>query len=207
MLPAPLPGGTGRAGSIWPHLAQAMRDSAQAMELEFAIIAVDGSRVIDWNSSGTPFATYLSKRLQALQTAPWQPDMVLWQQGEADARDGMSRDDYVQHFEGLRAKLRAQGIDAPILLANSSYCRNVDGTQIRAAIETLKAMHSDLMAGADTDTLQGPSRDGPCHLSHSGLVQAAGLWAVAIRQALRGTTPRSPDTATVQMPNLAASAP
>lgn len=184
-----------------------MHEVDPALQLEFAIIAIDGSSIVDWSSSDTPFADYLGQRLQALQIAAWRPDLVLWQQGEADARDGMGRDDYVKHFEGLRDKLRAQGIDAPMLLANSSYCRNVDGTQIRAAIEALKARHPDLMAGADTDTLQGPSRDGPCHFSDTGLVQAAELWAQAIRRVIKSSASPSPVPATARMPNLPASAP
>ena len=61
------------------------------------------------------------------------PDFVLWQQGEADALDGIGRTGYVNALGELRSALDENGATAPILLAYSTTCRSVPNDAIRAA--------------------------------------------------------------------------
>ncbi|MCX2865015.1 hypothetical protein OOZ63_24615 [Paucibacter sp. PLA-PC-4] len=182
----PLPGGSGTGGSIWSHLPDALQTLGRRHRLSLAVIAVDASSISDWSDAKGPLGRHLRQRLQALNAAGWQPDLVLWQQGEADMRKGTAQAEYKEGFERLRLSLREQGIAAPMLLARSTLCAGRRSEQVRAAIDDLQRRHTDLLAGPDTDQLDAAAaRFGACHFSQPGLTQAAGLWARAIDDALR----------------------
>jgi len=181
----PLPGGRGEGASIWSRLPRALREQDVRRELNIALIAVETTSIDDWSRSSSPLSRHMVQRLAELSAAGWAPDLVLWQQGEADALLGTPRGSYVRDFERLLLALRRQGITAPVLLAHSTHCKQADGAEVRAAIDTLLQSHPDLLTGADTDTLIDKSRVGDCHLSNQGLAQAAQLWAQALKVALR----------------------
>lgn len=189
----PLPGGSGSGGSIWSHLPDALRALGRQHRLSLAVIAVDASSIADWSDAKGPLGRHLQQRLQALHAAGWQPDLVLWQQGEADTRKGTAQAEYQQSFERLRLSLREQGIAAPMLLARSTLCGGRRSEPVRAAITDLQRLHTDLLAGPDTDQLDAAAtRFGACHFSQAGLAQAAGLWARTIDDALRSTKTGEP---------------
>lgn len=197
----PLPGGTGHGASIWSRLPDVLRAAGVPRDLSLAILAVESTSIDDWTRDSSPLKRQLSQRLAQLSAQKWRPDLILWQQGETDALQGTSREDYVRGFEGLRRLLRNQGVDAPILLAKSTSCDAAEGAEVRAAMDQLHALHPDLRPGPDTDTLQDQHRAGPCHLSARGLTQAATLWAQAIKSGLKApiplfasSAPLAPDT-------------
>ena len=179
----PLPGGTGRHHSIWTRLPAHLQQRGFGGDLVFAVLAVDATTIDDWSRRGSPLRRRLQSLLVDLRAASLRPSLVLWQHGEADARQGTSTEDYIAGFEAVRATLQAGGVAAPVLMARSTLCRRGDGRAVRAAVEQLAARHADVRLGPDTDALQGVDRPQGCHFSRTGLDKAAALWAEAIMQA------------------------
>jgi hypothetical protein len=176
----PLPGATGRHRSIWTRLPAHLQRLGFKGDLVFVVLAVDATSIDDWSRAGSPLRARLQDLLRDLQAARLQPSRVLWQQGEADARQGTSTEAYVSGFETMLATLRGGGVNAPVLMARSTVCRRGDGRAVREALRRLGERHADVLTGPDTDTLTGDDRPSGCHLSRSGLDAAAALWADAI---------------------------
>lgn len=193
----PLPGGTGSGGSIWSRLPDALARIGYRRPLSVSIIAVDSTSIIEWSDDQGPLGRHLRQRLQALASAGWRPDLVLWQQGEADVQRGTTQASYVQGFERFRQNLLQEGITAPMLLAWSTWCEGQRNQEIRAAISRLLQRRIDLQPGADTDQLNTRAqRSDHCHFSRTGLTMAADLWARAIVAAL-DARPSPPVAATI----------
>lgn len=185
---APLPGATGAGASLWPLLEQELITArAGPAWLQrprvYAVIAVESTRINDWSGDGTPLNKYWRAQLGKLRGDGWQPSLVLWQQGEADANAGTSAAAYVDAFLKFRAALRDAGLGAvPWLAARSAYCAGADTTATHQAWQTLAAQPGGFgfLPGPDTDSLQGPDRLDRCHFSADGLRHAARLWADAL---------------------------
>lgn len=176
----PLPFATGAYHSVWSDLESELQRLNRPGELIAALLAVHSSSIDDWTRNGSPLRDRLDGLLAAMQQAGLRPDLVLWQQGEADALQGTRSADYVARFEQLRGRLRAGGVDAPILVARSTLCRDGNGEQVRHAVDLLIGRHADVLPGPDTDTLVGLDRLRGCHLSRWGGRAAARLWAESI---------------------------
>lgn len=176
----PLPGATGRGGSIWTRLPDALRRRGATRPLLLVPLAVDATQVDDWVREGSPLTAQLRGLLRSLRAAQVQPDFVLWQQGEADAQRGTSGADYAAGIDALRSLLRAEQVHAPILLAVSTQCRGADGRAVRDAVLQAPQRHADIALGPDTDSLRGPYRADGCHFSALGLEAAADEWAGAL---------------------------
>ena len=180
MIGAPLPGGTGRRGSIWSGLPAQLRRLGLERPVVIALLAVDATSMEEWAAGSGPLAARLDQTVKRLHAARLRPDWVLWQQGEADARAGTTDVAYAKGLRQLRSRLRAAGVTAPLLAARSTHCRGADGTGVRAAIGHVAAADGDVLLGPDTDSLTGPYRHGDCHFSQLGLEAAAAMWAQAI---------------------------
>lgn len=170
---APLPGATGEGGSVWPQLVQELQ-AAGGRPVLLSVVAVDGTSIADWTGPGA-LQRHLGEQLDAMRAAGMQPDLVLWQQGEADARDGTDQASYGAGLTQLRSLLAQHGVQAPLVAALSTYCPGSDGRAVRQALQA-QAAAGLLQLGPDTDTLQGSLRNG-CHFSADGLQAAAQLWA------------------------------
>ncbi|WIT11336.1 sialate O-acetylesterase [Paucibacter sediminis] len=184
----PLPGTTGKGGSIWTALPAALQARGLARPVEFSALAVDATRVADWTRNGSPLRERLREHLQMLQQLQWQPDLLLWQQGEADAAAGTSAEDYRDGLRRLADSLRAAGINAPILLAQSSRCGQSLAEYTRQARLSLIAEDERFLPGPDTDSLGPDLRDGPCHFNARGLNEAATAWAGAVMAPVAGSS-------------------
>jgi lysophospholipase L1-like esterase len=180
----PLPGATARGASIWSPLPQALAEMGVARPLRFSVLAVDASLLADWVAPASPLRAELVALLSGLRQKGHLPDLVLWQQGEADARQGTLATDYEAGIRSLDVLLKTQGVKAPMLLALSTRCRSEPGQAVRQAIGRLTAS-GPMLAGPDTDTLAAPEmRHDGCHFSASGQQAAARLWAQALVAAL-----------------------
>lgn len=204
----PLPGASGDGSSIWtrlpPMLNQALGGSPGLQRSpQIALLSLQSTTLDDWSRPSSPLNQALQEELSSLRAANWVPDLVLWQQGEADALSGTSADDYIRGWTRLLAQLQAAGVHAPVLLARSTHCERAttgagDTAQrqaararaIREAIQTLTQQQPQLRLGPDTDALAEPRlrRDG-CHFSGPGLEAAARLWSEAIAATLQPTQP------------------
>ena len=177
----PLPGATGNGASIWRRLPAALSGLGVARPVVLDVLAVDGASIGAWTRRGSPLRRRLESTVESLRKTGLMPDFVLWQQGEADALDGIGRAGYVNALGELRSALDENGATAPILLAYSTTCRSVPNDAIRAAIEAAAADSARFRMGPDTDALQGPRyRYDGCHFTADGLNAAAKLWAESL---------------------------
>lgn len=177
----PLPGGSGRGGSLWPHVAALLQSPAV-----FSMLAVDATSVGDWTREGSPLRSMLVAHVAAMRRENLAPSLVLWQQGEADAIQGTSQANYQAGLVALRSVLDGAGSGAPVLLARSTVCRSPPNEAIRHAVLALAAADARWRLGPDTDTLLTPENrlDG-CHFSVNGLRRAAVLWKDVIEVEVR----------------------
>ena len=178
----PLPGATGAGTSPWSLLPTRLAAAGLRRPVVLQLLAVDASSVDDWTRAAAPIARQLTKMMAANRASGLQPDLVLWQQGEADARAGTAPDRYVQGLRALLTSLRSGGVQAPVLLARSTVCRSAPAAGLRDALTALAAADRRFQLGPDTDAIV--QRHDGCHWSDSGRSQVAELWATAILQTL-----------------------
>ncbi|WP_148661397.1 sialate O-acetylesterase [Roseateles chitosanitabidus] len=178
---APLPGGTGDGGSLWPAVNQALGGRWQGHPIVWSVIAVEGTSIDDWTRPDGALRRYWTTQVDRLKGTHWPVAAVLWQQGEADARDRTAMAEYRDALAALRTDMGMRGLRAPWWLARSTYCPPHDGGQVREAVRELLAIpDSGFLAGPDTDALSLPLRNG-CHFTADGVTRAAALWADALR--------------------------
>ena len=179
----PLPGATGKGGSIWRHLPALLSQELDGREILLSVLAVDATTIDDWTSPGNMLAARLIDQIQSLQLRGLKPDYVLWQQGEADAQMSTTATEYRLGLDRLAALLNKAGTNAPVLLARSTVCRSGPSPWIRSAVEQAVADNPRFISGPDTDSLVGEAfRTDGCHLNEKGLRFAAKAWATAIKQ-------------------------
>ncbi|MFM1987581.1 MAG: hypothetical protein RJA99_538 [Pseudomonadota bacterium] len=184
----PLPGTTGAGASLWTAVEAEWRAAGRNGPVVWAPLAVGATGIARWTTAGDPVNARLLAHLEALRRSGLHVERVLWQQGESDSRDGTDADDWLAALRTLRATLDAHGIDAPMHVARSTWCRTGGTGALARALDR----HRDALAaarilpGADTDTLQGPGlrRDG-CHFTEAGRVEAARLWVRVLAVAAR----------------------
>lgn len=174
----PAPGGTGHGGNLWTILAPRL-SQATGRPVVFSVLAVDATRVRDWAEPGV-LRQRLLDTLASQRRHGFQPDLVLWQQGEADAKADVSGQSYLTSFLQLVATIRDHGVGAPIVAALSTRCGNSSSDDVRAALAEAANRDPTIRLGPDTDALTGSLRADGCHFSTSGLDAAAELWTAAI---------------------------
>jgi hypothetical protein len=152
----------------------------------FAPLAVGGSRIADWTSPEGLVRPVLQAHLIELRDSGLKVDAVLWQQGEADMLRGTPAGTYVDELRALRRLLDGYGIDAPLFVAKSTFCRWEGTGAIRRALERNRdALAADrIFAGPDTDSLREGFRSDSCHFNGAGIERAAAMWAEVIQPTL-----------------------
>ena len=176
----PLPGATGRGGSIWSHLPHLLVEGTGNRQIVLSVLAVDATSIADWTDPQRPLKNLLSDRIASMVKLGLPPSLILWQQGEADSRGGTTESDYTTGLIKLAAILDEAGSNAPLLLARSTLCKAAPETSIRDAIARTAGKNSRFRLGPDTDTLAGENYRMGCHLKTAGLESAARMWASAI---------------------------
>ncbi|WAC71173.1 hypothetical protein OU995_16390 [Roseateles sp. SL47] len=185
----PLPGATGQGASVWSALHQRLGGQWNGRPIVWMVVAVDGTRLDDWTDDQSPLRRWWERQIDATVATGWPIAAVLWQQGEADARQGTSTEDYMHGLRQLRALTEAHGLPGPWWLARSTYCPPVATDPMRKAVrqaveDLLEEPTSGFRAGPDTDALPRTMRNG-CHFTAEGVEAAAALW----QQALVGQRP------------------
>lgn len=145
------------------------------------------SQTLEGPPGPTGSGVHLAQVVRANRVSGLQPDLVLWQQGEADAKAGTTPERYAQRLLALTARVDAGGLHVPILMALSTVCRSAPDVGLRNAVLALAARHARFMMGPDTDAIE--QRHDGCHWSASGRAQAASLWASAIAKLRPGQLP------------------
>ena len=176
----PLPGATGAGGSVWTWLPAGLAALGITRPVLIQLLAVDASSVDDWVRPASPLRQRLLASLAANATTGMAPDLVLWQQGETDARIRTPEARYVAKLKALAQLLTEKGISAPMVLALSTVCRTAPAKALRDAVRDLPRQDSHFRLGPDTDMLNVTLRRDGCHWSQAGRQQAAELWAAAL---------------------------
>jgi len=177
----PLPGGTGEGASVWTRLPAALRAEGFTRPVVLAVLAVDASSSAEWARPDSPLPARLETLAAATRAQGLPPALVLWHQGEADARSGTAPEVYTQALRTVAARLKAAGVGAPWLLAQSTRCRSPASEPLRQAVRTLASAEPGFLLGPDTDTLGAEDyRSDGCHFNDAGLDAAARLWARAL---------------------------
>ena len=177
----PLPGGTGAGGSIWQRLPAELATQGMARPVVLSVLAVDASTIADWTDPQSPLASRLANHVSSMSRLGLPPDLILWQQGEADALVGTSSNDYSAGLVRLATALKKAGTNASIILALSTICRAPPNASIRASIEDATASGDHhFRLGPDTDTLSSETHRNGCHLTAEGLDSAAKMWAKVV---------------------------
>jgi hypothetical protein len=182
MATDPLPGSTGNGGSIWSRLPNYLSAPNLQRPLVLSVMGVDATSIADWTSDQSPLRKRLTDRIKLMKALGLLPQVILWQQGEADAGLGTTSEAYGNSLNKLADALTQAGSDAPIVMALSTVCRSAPNFEIRVEIAAKAAHHSRFKVGPDTDILNDAgSRFDGCHFSAAGLDQAAKLWAAELR--------------------------
>ena len=181
----PLPGGTGRGGSIWSRLPAALAAQAELQPVVISVLAVDASSLAEWTQAGSPLRARLELHLARMAQWGLPPALVLWHQGEAEALQNTSAERYRAGLQALAGIVQGQvGQVGPVrlLLAHSTICRSARNEAVHQAIAQQVASAAPFGTGPDLDGALAPHErlDG-CHLNAEGLAHAAALWASAIR--------------------------
>lgn len=184
MAADPLPGSTGTSGSIWyrlpRHLVQLLPTSPKR-PIVVSVLGVDSTSIAEWTDETSPLRERLAQQVKSMQTLGLAPQLVLWQQGESDAKYGTSEIVFNVGLDKLAGVFDQAKINAPIVLALSTVCRNNPNEIIRNAMETKVATNPRFKLGPDTDyDIHAGLRNDKCHFSTEGLDRAAQLWAEAI---------------------------
>ncbi len=179
----PAPGATGEGGNLWTALAPGLAAEARR-PVVFSVLAVESTRLRDWLVPGK-LRQKLIDTLAEQHRYGFDPNIVLWQQGEADAKAGTTRMKYQQQFSELVLLLRNEGVLAPIATALSTHCGNDSSNEVRQALTAIARQDPSVHIGPDTDMLTGPNRQNDCHFSNIGRRNAAQLWLTSITPFVR----------------------
>jgi lysophospholipase L1-like esterase len=146
---------------------------------------VSASEIARW-APGGDLNGRIAERLAPLAALGLAPDVVLFHQGETDAKRGTSASDYADRLNAVVASVRRAGVEAPFLVAIASYCHGHASEDVTAAQHATVDPARGIYAGPDTDQLIGPEpRFDDCHFSTAGLERAADLWLEALTEVMQ----------------------
>lgn len=167
----PILGTPGQGGSLWPPLGAGLSETLQRPVL-FINGAVGGTQVSDWLDARSGYRASLLKRVEAARAAGFEPDLVLWHQGETDAGSEWDMDLVETQFRTLADGLLEAMPQARLYLFRASKCIGAHRAQgvegIRNAQTAVAESRDRIIAGFDTDTLDNEYRWDTCHFNSVG---------------------------------------
>jgi len=183
----PLPGTSGQGRSVWTAMAQHL-PSRDGEGWILSVFAVGATRIAQWISD-PGLRGQLDRHLSELKGAGLVPSAVLWHQGEADALRGTAAKDYLEDLKRLRVILDAAGIQAPLYVARSTYCRQPGSGAIGRALDRyfLQQPSERIRPGPDFDATAPKGRWDGCHFDESGRQDAAKAWVHVLDPMLRAS--------------------
>jgi hypothetical protein len=178
----PLLGASGNGGSVWTRLGDAVIKDKLFENVIIISIGVGDSTVAMWKSKGT-----LNHRIKDaiinIKLCGFDITHILWHQGESEAKNGTSKEIYIEYFMDMVKTIRKEGVYAPIYIAISTRLRNHICTEIQQAQMELVNYHEKIYPGPNTDQLNTlDERYDGVHFTEIGLKKDADLWLKAIKQ-------------------------
>lgn len=176
----PMPGTTGSGTSFLPKLGELLLDKRATDAVLFVPMAIESTRVEDW-AEHPEIQRRLRDTLASLAARHIRLTHVLWQQGEADNNRNTTGEAYRQGLARFIRTLRAQGVRAPIFVAQASHCKGKNNGGITSAQAQVLDASAGILAGPNTDTLVGEEwRVDGCHFTKRGLDVVATMWSEAL---------------------------
>jgi peptidoglycan/LPS O-acetylase OafA/YrhL len=183
----PLPGTSGRGASLWTALVPKLEAAHPGWSFILAPLAVGNTRAAQWTQPGA-VRDLFDVHLQTMRTAGLKPDVILWQQGEADTIEGTEAKHYQQALTRLREQLDLASFTAPIVAARSSYCFGGGARTVDRVLDRLQSggLPERVQVGPDIDQIDNTRRFDGCHFNAEGRKQAASLWFESLAPVLVG---------------------
>lgn len=177
----PLLGAGGIHGSFADRLGDLIIKNGIADRVVLAPVAIGGTIAQDWHGILYP---RIAVALEGLRRQGLKPDVILWQQGEAEAQTpNYSAERYQDDIHAITALIRAVGIDAPFYVAVSTTCQEQtkrNDKTIQRAQRTIEDETRMIRKGADTDQFGSEYRADGCHFSARGADVVAREWFKAV---------------------------
>jgi len=182
---SPLLGMGGDGGEVWTALGNRLISEGVYDQIIIAPISLGGSNIAQWHSGH--MAAEMEQRLKLLASQYSVTDFV-WVQGEADAVQGTSLNEYKRKLEELMSRVLAQHPKAKIFINVSTYCggniRWRDKNPVQLALRSSVAPERGIFMGVDMDLVIKPiDRRDECHLGASGQAKLVDGLVSAVRAA------------------------
>lgn len=180
----PLLGADGGLDSPWVRLAGHLLASGAADSVLLVPIAVGSTTIQRWaRGACRPRFDYAADALEQHGLAA---SLVLWHQGESDARSSRVST-YASMFFEMHASVRRR-VRARWVVAQATWCGDADRGDAelrRVQAQLPAALPGHVWPGPNTDRLNGSAmRRDECHMTSDGLDAAARLWASSVLSAL-----------------------
>ncbi len=173
-LASPVLGATTLGQSMWPALGDRL---TQAYDRPVVFIngAVGMSQVSDWVDRRSGYLSKLTQRIAEAKTLGFEPDLVLWIQGETDAAIQVDPAGFARDLGTIVTEIEREGEMAPNqtpwVLYRSTEChgRENNGADLEAAMAAMTADPSDNLYLGPSLTVYPPElRLDGCHLNLRG---------------------------------------
>lgn len=175
----PLLGATGEQGSVWMPLAEKLIAQGKMDKVLIVPFGVGGSSIDRWTPSGD-LSGRIKRSVGALTKQNISATHVVWHQGETDAGNGTSTEEYISKFGEVIKQLEPLGANIPIYSAIATRCGGESSNAISTAQQQLPLVYPNVFAGANSDLLGSDLRFDNCHFNQQGLEKHADLWFEAL---------------------------
>lgn len=169
----PVLGATGVAESLWTRFgARLVVETGRPVV--FINGAVAGSQVTDWLDDRSGYRDRLVATIREARQLGYEPDVVLWIQGETDAAAGVDPDEFATGIARISTAIESEsGMtgSAQWLLFRSTFCDTLpeNGPRLEAALTRLTADPDDrLHLGPSVTRFARSLRHDGCHLNGEG---------------------------------------
>ncbi|TNC74770.1 sialate O-acetylesterase [Rubellimicrobium roseum] len=167
----PMLGASGQRGSLWPELGQRLADELGRPVL-FINGAIGGTQVGDWLDDRSGYYAALAGRVASARQAGFEPDLILWHQGETDALAEHDMSMLERRFSQLADRLLADMPQSQLYLFQASKCI---GSKRAKGVEIVREVQANTVRGRDrailgmnTDELGDEFRWDTCHFNSLG---------------------------------------
>lgn len=175
LIEDPVLGASGFRGSLWTSLGHRLSD-ATGKNVVFLNAAAGGTTFADWLEPRSGYLDRLAARVAEARALGLEPSIVLWHQGESDARRNLDRATYEAELRALVDAATARAGLSPNLrfvLYRASKCQDSQGrektsSELIDAQTAIATSDPRAVAGPDTDRLGPRERADGCHFNMRG---------------------------------------
>lgn len=182
----PILGASGKKGSIWIPVFEDLLERRKLDSILIVNIAQGSSSVLDWQANGI-YDDLLRVTFVKLQKKNLEPDLILWQQGEQDNLNGMSKANYKSAFLKIHNGIKRFAGETSILISITSFHpKSITpvNSKIREAQCELIEENKSFYSGPDTDIHVENCRYDGIHFSAMGMKLVSKDWADSINDFL-----------------------